>query len=63
MEDLRIKNRSEISVEDTWAIEDIYISEQAWEKDLLSLEEDKEILERYGLIVYTIENIDFQKLK
>lgn len=48
MEDLRIKNRSEISVEDTWAIEDIYISEQAWEKDLLSLEEDKEILASYA---------------
>ena len=48
MQDNRIKNRSEISIEDTWAIEDIYCSEEAWEKDLLSLEEDRENLSSYA---------------
>ncbi len=48
MEENRIKNRSEISMEDTWAIEDIYCSDEAWEKDLLSLEQYREVLSSYA---------------
>ena len=28
----KIRNRSEIPVEDTWATEDMYISDAAWEQ-------------------------------
>ncbi len=48
MEENRIRNRSEISVEDTWAIEDIYLNEAAWEADLKSLEQDRETLASYA---------------
>ena len=44
----RIKDRSEIPVEDTWAIEDIYQNEEAWETDLRTLEQDKLVLASYA---------------
>lgn len=44
MEEIKIRNRSEIPVEDTWAIEDLYSSDEAWEQDLKALEEDREVL-------------------
>ncbi len=37
----QIKKRSEIAVEDTWATEDIFASEEAWEQEFATLEEDK----------------------
>ncbi len=37
----KLRKRSEIPVEDTWAIEDLYASDEAWEQTLLTLEEDK----------------------
>ena len=37
----KIWKREEIPVEHTWATEDLYISEEAWEQDLASLAEDK----------------------
>ncbi len=40
----QIRKRSEIPVEDTWAIEDLYTSDEAWEKELQTLEEDKNIM-------------------
>lgn len=42
-----IRKREEIPVEDTWALEDIYPSDEAWEQDLQSLTEDRAILETY----------------
>lgn len=44
MEEIKIRKRSEIPVEDTWAIEDLYSSDEAWEQDLKALEEDREVL-------------------
>ena len=44
MEEMKIRKRSEIPVEDTWAIEDLYSSDEAWEQDLKALEEDREVL-------------------
>ena len=35
-----IKKRSEIPVEDTWAIEDLYESDQAWEHEFATLDAD-----------------------
>ena len=40
----KIRNRSEIPVEDTWATEDLYVSDSAWEQELATLEEDKAFL-------------------
>ena len=40
----KIRNRSEIPVEDTWATEDMYVSDAAWEAELATLDEDKAFL-------------------
>ena len=44
MEEMKIRKRSEIPVEDTWAIEDLYSTDEAWEEDLKALEADREML-------------------
>ena len=36
----QIKQRSEIAMEDTWAIEDLYPSDEAWEAEFAKIEED-----------------------
>ncbi len=40
----KIRNRAEIPVEDTWATEDMYVSDAAWEAELATLDEDKAFL-------------------
>jgi len=44
----KIRARNEIPVEDTWAIEDLYVNDEAWEKELASLEEDKKLLSSFA---------------
>ncbi len=44
----KIRSRCEIPVEDTWAIEDLYVNDEAWEKELASLEEDKKLLSSFA---------------
>ena len=39
-----IRERSQIPVEDTWRTEDMYASNEAWEQELATLEEDKTLL-------------------
>ena len=41
MEEIKIRQRSEIPVEDTWAIEDLYPSDEAWREALATMEADK----------------------
>ncbi len=48
MEENVIRKRSEIPVEDTWAVEDLYSSDEAWEQALATLEEDKNVLSSYA---------------
>lgn len=49
MEELnRVRERSEIPVEDTWATEDLYPSDQAWEAEVATLEDDKKTLTSYA---------------
>ncbi len=43
-----IRKRTEIPVEDTWAVEDLFESDEAWEQALASMEEDKDILAAYA---------------
>ena len=40
----KIRSRAEIPVEDTWATEDLYVSDAAWEEELATLDQDKEVL-------------------
>ena len=44
----KIRKRSEIPVEDTWAIEDLYPSDEAWEAELEALTRDSETLASYA---------------
>ena len=48
MDNAIIKERSQMDVADTWALEDLYISDDAWEQDLNQLEEDKQKLAVYS---------------
>ena len=41
MADTKIRKRSEIPVEDTWALEDLYATDEVWEQELASLAEDE----------------------
>ena len=56
----KIKKRTEIPVEDTWALEDLYPSDAAWEEDLATLSQDEQELTGYagrlgsnGVTLYT----------
>jgi len=44
----KIRKRSEIPVEDTWATEDMYVSDEAWEQELATIEADKEKVLTYA---------------
>ena len=45
----KIRKRCEIPVEDTWAVEDLYASDEAWEQELATLaEEQKKLLSFAG---------------
>ena len=44
----KIRARNEIPVADTWAIEDLYVNDKAWEQELATLEEDKKILASFA---------------
>jgi len=46
--DNKIPNRSEIPVEDTWAIEDLYPSDEAWEQEMDSVSVEGERLSKYA---------------
>lgn len=43
-----IKRRSEIPVEDTWATEDLYATDELWEQELQTLNEDKDVLASFA---------------
>ena len=41
MSENKIRQRHEIPVEDTWKLEDLYVSDEAWEAELATIEDDK----------------------
>ncbi|HIT34481.1 MAG TPA: oligoendopeptidase F [Candidatus Faecousia intestinigallinarum] len=45
---MKIRQRSEIPEEDTWATEDLYPTDAAWEQELAALEADKAMLASYA---------------
>ena len=49
MEEIKkIRTRQEIPVEDTWATEDMFATEELWDQTLVSLEEDQKVLTSYA---------------
>ena len=44
----KIPQRSEIAIEDTWATEDMYASDEAWEAELATVSEDQAALTAYA---------------
>ena len=49
MEEIKkIRIRQEIPVEDTWATEDMFATEELWDQTLVSLEEDQKVLTSYA---------------
>jgi len=58
VEDFKIRKREEIPVEDTWATEDLYVSDEAWEAELATLEADKAALVAFaGKLAEKPENL------
>ncbi len=47
MEDKKIKKRTELDPKDTWATEDMFASDEAWEQALAQLQQDKDKLVSY----------------
>lgn len=43
----KIPERAEIPVEDTWALEDLYATDEAWEQELDAVRGNKELLENF----------------
>ena len=57
-ETTKIRKRSEIPVEDTWALEDLYATDEAWEQELTTLAEDeKELTSFAGKLGESAENL------
>ncbi len=44
----KIRKRSEIPVEDTWKIEDLYVSDDAWEQELSTLDAEQQLLSGFA---------------
>ena len=45
MEEIKkIPERSELAVEDTWATEDLFVSDEAWEAELATVDADKDVI-------------------
>lgn len=44
----KIRQRNEIPVEDTWAIEDLYPSDEAWEAELATVDADREEMSAFA---------------
>ena len=47
-ETAKIRERCEIPVEDTWAIEDLYATDETWEQEMTSLSEDEKVLTEFN---------------
>ena len=55
----QIRKRAEIPVEDTWAIEDLYATDEAWEQELATLADDSAYLSGFaGKLGESAENLN-----
>jgi len=58
MADNKIRKRSEIPVEDTWATEDLFATDELWEQELATLAQDQETLAAFaGHLADSAENL------
>ena len=54
----KIRTRTEIPMEDTWAIEDLYATDEAWEQELATLADDSTYLSAFaGKLGESAENL------
>ena len=54
----KVRARNEIPVEDTWAINDLYATDEAWEEDLVTLGKNREQLAAFaGTLAASPENL------
>ena len=54
----KILERCEIPVEDTWAVEDLYPTDDAWEQELKSLDQDRNLLASFvGKLCENADNL------
>lgn len=54
----KIPNRSEIPAEDKWAIEDLFVSDEAWEQELTTLEQASATMADYeGLLAESAQTL------
>ena len=53
-ETMKIRERSEIPVEDTWATEDLYATDEAWEAELATLDADKEKIVSFADAIHNV---------
>ena len=58
MAENKIRQRHEIPLEDTWALEDMYVNDEAWEAELATLAEDQTYLASFaGTLGECAENL------
>ncbi len=58
MEENKIRQRSEIPEEDKWAIEDLYASDELWERELATIQEDQAIATNFaGKLAESADNL------
>ena len=58
MAENKIRQRHEIPVEDTWALEDMYVNDEAWEAELATLAEYQAVLAAFaGKLGESAENL------
>ena len=48
MSENKIPLREEVALENTWALEDLYVSDEAWEQELATLSEDEKYLAAFA---------------
>lgn len=53
----RIKKREELATQDTWAIEDLYPSDEAWEQDFATLKDTEQTLRGFSGRLADAENL------
>ena len=58
----KVRQRCEIPVEDTWALEDLYASDEAWEQEFDALGKDREFLASYDGILGSSAQMLYQYL-
>ena len=55
----KVLNRDEVKVEETWRLEDIFATDEAWEKEFIEVEEFSTKAESYQRDTWIMERMRF----